>query len=262
MVKHIGTWSVFLLASGGLFAQAPASAPASPGGSMDAARVLLQKWSDTERMTAAERNEWEQGKALLEGRISLVTQAVADMKKKTLEAEAKLAEARKRSEEVEKEKADAKKAGNALLAAAPELEDGVRSLIARVPPGVQVKIKALADRIPKPGAEVKNITAAERFQNVLGILNELNKANLEISSLPEIHDVGGGKKAEVKTVYVGLAQGYFVNASGDLAGVGVPGADGWAWTTNPQIAPSMIELLEVMKKAMSPKLVELPATLD
>lgn len=240
----------------------PAAAPADAADSMNHARALLQKWAETERLIASERHEWEQGKALLEGRITLVEQSVQEMKKKITEAETKLADAKKRAAEVELEKAQAKEASDALLAAAEELEKGVRALVLRVPTNVKEKIKVLADRIPKEGAEVKNITAAERYQNVLGVLNELNKANLEIASLPEIHEVGNGKKAEVKTVYIGLGQAYFVNAAGDIGGVGVPNADAWVWKTDPTIAKSMIEVLEVMKKTVSPKLVELPATID
>ncbi len=229
---------------------------------MDGTRALVQKWAETERMIAAERNEWEQGKALLQGRITLVQQSIEDMKKKKAEAETKLTEAKKRAAEVATEKQEAKEASEALLALAPALEKGVRDLIVRVPNTVREKVKVLADRIPKEGSEVKNITAAERFQNVLGILNELNKANLEIASLPEIHEIGGGRKAEVKTIYVGLGQGYFVNSAGDLAGVGTPAAGEWVWNTDPTIAKPMLEVLEVMKKAMSPKLVELPVTFD
>jgi len=229
---------------------------------MNNARSLLQKWAETERLIASERHEWEQGKALLEGRIALVEQSIGEMKKKIEEAETKLADARKRTAEAEAEKAQAKEASDALLAAAGELEAGVRSLIIRVPNSVKEKVKLLAERIPKEGAEVKNITAAERYQNVLGILNELNKANLEIASLPEIHEVGEGKKAEVKTIYVGLGQAYFVNAAGDIGGVGVPGTDDWVWNTDPTIAKRMIEVVEVMKKTVSPKLVELPASID
>ncbi|MCX6854830.1 MAG: DUF3450 family protein, partial [Verrucomicrobia bacterium] len=100
---------------------------------------------------------------------------------------------------------------------------------------------------------------AERYQNVLGILNELGKANNELTAIPEIHDIGDGKKAEVKVVYVGLGQGYFVNSSGTIGGLGLPSDQGWVWKTDATIAPKMREVVEVMKKAIAPKLVELPA---
>ncbi|HYF34471.1 MAG TPA: DUF3450 family protein [Prosthecobacter sp.] len=264
MAKSFGILSALTsLILGTLPLQAQQTAEVNVAGeSMNHTRFLLQKWAETEKMIAAERNEWEQGKTLLEGRISLVQQSIEDMKKKIAEAEEKLADARKRAAEVEAEKKQAKEASDELLAQAPELEMGIRGILARVPRHTLEKVKVLADRIPKEGVDVKNISAAERFQNVLGILNELNKANQEIASLPEIHDVGGGKKAEAKTIYVGLGQGYFVNAAGDLAGIGTPGTSGWVWQADRAIAKEMLEVLEVMKKAVSPKLVELPATID
>ena len=265
MVKHFTLLCLFVgMGMSVLTAQQPAAgAPgASAAAAMDATRVLLQKWAETEKMIAAERGEWEQGKALLEGRITLVKQSVEEIKKKIAETEAKLAEARKRADEVAKEKKEAKEASTALLAVAPELEDGVRGLIERVPNGVKEKVRVLADRMPKPGADTKNISAAERFQNVLGILNEMNKANLEIASLPEIHEVAAGKRAEVKTIYIGLGQGYFVNSAGDLAGVGRPAQGEWLWTTKPELAKSMVEVVDVMKKTTAPHFVQLPATIE
>lgn len=229
---------------------------------MDETRALLQQWSATERLITSERAEWETGKAMLQGRIQLLKVSIEEIEKKIAEAKTKLEDAKKRTTEAEAEKVKIREATDALLAAVPELEKGVKDLFKRAPGVVQEKARVLHDRIPKEGADVKNITAAERFQNVLGILNELNKANNEINSIPEIHDLGNGKKAEVKVVYVGLGQGYFVNSNGDIGGLGLPSADGWKWSPNPDIAPKMRELVEVMKKAVAPKLVELPAEIQ
>lgn len=229
---------------------------------MDETRGLLQQWAATQRQISNEKTEWETGKAMLEGRIQLLKLSVEETQKKIAEAKAKLEEVKKRTAEAETEKAQIKQATEALLAEAPTLEKSIREIYQSVPGVVQEKIKVLYDRIPKEGADIKNITAAERYQNVLGILNELNKANNEFTSLPEIHDLGGGKKAEVKVVYLGLGQGYFVNSNGDIGGLGLPDKTGWKWTTDPQIAPKMRELVEVMKKSVAPKLVELPAKIQ
>ena len=237
----------------------PASAATT---AMDETRGLLQQWAATQRMISSERTEWETGKAMLEGRIQLLKISIEETEKKITEAKVKLDDVKKRTAEAEAEKAQIREASDALIATAPELEKGVAALFARVPGIVQEKVRVLHDRIPKAGAEVKNITAAERFQNVLGILNELNKANNELNSIPEIHDLGNGKKAEVKVVYVGLGQGYFVNSNGDIGGLGLPSDQGWKWTIDPAIAPKMRELVEVMKKAVPPKLVELPAQIQ
>ena len=226
---------------------------------MDSTRGLLQQWSATQRLIASERADWENGKAMLEGRIQLLKISVEETEKKIAEAKTKLEDVKKRTAEAEAEKVLTRQATEALIAVAPELEAGVKGLFGRVPSVIQEKVKVLHDRIPKEGADLKNITAAERYQNVLGILNELGKANNELTSIPEIHDIGEGKKAEVKVVYVGLGQGYFVNSSGTIGGLGLPSDQGWVWKTDATIAPKMREVVEVMKKAIAPKLVELPA---
>jgi seryl-tRNA synthetase len=244
---------------GSAFAQQAASPAVDATAAMDETRALLQQWATTQRLIASERGDWENGKAMLQGRIQLLKISVEETEKKIAEAKAKLEDVKKRTAEAEAEKAQTKEASDALLAKAPELETGVKSLFARVPGVIQEKVKVLHDRIPKEGADLKNITAAERFQNVLGILNELGKANNELTTLPEIHDIGEGKKAEVKVVYVGLGQGYFVNSAGSIGGLGLPSDKGWTWTTDAAIAPKMREVVEVMKKTVAPKLVELPA---
>lgn len=244
---------------GSAFAQQAASQAVDATAAMDETRALLQQWATTQRLIASERGDWENGKAMLQGRIQLLKISVEETEKKIAEAKAKLEDVKKRTAEAEAEKIQTKEASDALLAKAPELETGVKSLFARVPGVIQEKVKVLHDRIPKEGADLKNITAAERFQNVLGILNELGKANNELTTLPEIHDIGEGKKAEVKVVYVGLGQGYFVNSAGSIGGLGLPSDKGWTWTTDAAIAPKMREVVEVMKKTVAPKLVELPA---
>jgi hypothetical protein len=242
-----------------LGAQEAATQSPDAGADMDSTRGLLQQWSSTQRLIASERADWENGKSMLQGRIQLLKISVEETEKKIAEAKTKLEDVKKRTAETEAEKLKTREATEALVAVAPELEEGVKGLFGRVPGVIQEKVKVLHDRIPKAGADVKNITAAERFQNVLGILNELGKANNELTSIPEIHDIGDGKKAEVKVVYVGLGQGYFVNSSGTIGGLGLPSDEGWTWKTDAAIAPKMREVVEVMKKAIAPKLVELPA---
>jgi hypothetical protein len=247
-----------LIAIGTADAQQTAAVPAASV-SMDETRGLLQQWATTQRLIASERADWENGKAMLQGRIQLLKISVEETEKKIAEAKTKLDDVKKRTAEAEAEKVVTREATEALIAVAPELEKGVKGLFGRVPGVIQEKVKVLHDRIPKEGADLKNITAAERYQNVLGILNELGKANNELTSIPEIHDIGDGKKAEVKVVYVGLGQGYFVNSSGTIGGLGLPSDQGWTWKTDAAIAPKMREVVEVMKKAVAPKLVELPA---
>jgi hypothetical protein len=96
---------------------------------------------------------------------------------------------------------------------------------------------------------------------VLGILNEVNKANSEIAVNYEVHELADGKPSEVQAIYVGLAQAYYVNARGD-AGIGNPSADGWKWEPTKAIAGEVLMALEILQGKQSPAFVPLPVKLQ
>ncbi|NBQ65268.1 MAG: DUF3450 family protein, partial [Verrucomicrobia bacterium] len=54
--------------------------------------------------------------------------------------------------------------------------------------------------------------------------------NSTITSVKELRTFADGTRAEVTTVYLGLAQAYYTNSEGTLAGVGHPGPEGWVWS--------------------------------
>ena len=96
---------------------------------------------------------------------------------------------------------------------------------------------------------------------MLGILNELNKANNEITVSYEVHDLADGKPSEVQAIYVGLAQAYYVSASGE-AGIGRPARDGWKWEPSKAVAGDVLMALEILQGKHTPAFVPLPVKLQ
>jgi hypothetical protein len=125
---------------------------------------------------------------------------------------------------------------------------------------VLTKLQPLLARIPAPGT-VARVSTAERFQNVLGILNEMNRANSEISVAYEIRKLADGTSSEVQVIYVGLAQAYYISPTGE-AGVGVPGPEGWQWSPLPKAASDILFALEIIQGKHSPAFVPLPVTIQ
>jgi hypothetical protein len=139
------------------------------------------------------------------------------------------------------------------------MEAEVRKLFKSMPEPIQTKLLPLSQRIPEDASNTR-VSAAERFQNVLGILNELNKANNEITVAYEVHTLAGGKPSEVQAIYVGLAQAYYVSASGE-AGIGRPTADGWKWEPSKAVAGDVSTALEILQGKHTPVFVALPVKL-
>ena len=232
------------------------TAPEGP----ESARALLAKWMETERIIAQERAQWQHSRDMLRSRIELTKgelQAQEEKLKQLREADAELGAKRG---SLSAEDQAARQALDALSGAIDGLEAEIRGLSARFPEPLLVKIRPLLDRMPADPAHTK-VSLAERFQNVVGILNEANKFDNDISMNAEVRTLSDGKPAEVRVVYVGLGQAYFVSAKGE-AGVGRPGPDSWLWEADPSIAPAVAQVVEILLAKSKPKLVPLPVSLQ
>jgi FtsZ-binding cell division protein ZapB len=247
-------------------AGAPAAAPASTGAAsgsegsdrpgLEETRLTLAKWIETQQIIAKERNDWQQGKEILEGRIELVGKEVSVLKEKIAESVKAVAESDQKKERLVAENEQLKATAAQLSTAVSVMEGQVRGLAKRMPQPVAERLAPLLQRIPTE-ASTTRVTVAERFQNVLGILNEMNRANSEISLSYEVRTLADGSSSEVQVIYVGLAQAYYLSPRGE-AGIGTPGEDGWNWKPAPEIAGQLLVALEVIQGKHPPAFVPLP----
>ena len=224
--------------------------------SLEETRLTLAKWIETQQIIAKERNDWQQGKEILQGRIDLVGKEVGVLKERIRQSEEAVALSDRKRDELLAQDAELKTLGEQLATAATVMEEQVRSLLKQLPDPVKGRIAPLVERIPADPAATR-VTPAERFQNVLGILNEVNKANSEISVAYEIRTLADGSSSEVQVIYLGLAQAYFLSPKGE-AGIGRPTEDGWTWEPAPGAANQILLALEVIEGKHVPTFVPLP----
>lgn len=228
----------------------------SPKVSLEKTRLTLNKWIETQQIISKERNDWQQGKEVLQGRAELVAKEVDVLKGKISTTEVAVVESNKKRDELVAENELLTTATAQLVNAVTVMEKEVRQLATRMPDPVREKLAPLLARIPE-GTQSTRVSAAERFQNVLGILNELNKVNSELTVTYEIRKLADGSSSEVQVLYVGLAQAYYISPRGD-AGIGRPSENGWVWESIPATSPSIILALEILQGKHSPSFVPLP----
>jgi len=232
---------------------------AKPAPTLDETRLTLSKWIETQQIISKERNDWQQGKEILQGRIELVGKEVGILKDRIKQSEAAVEESNKKRDELVAEN-DALKASGAQLGEAVTLMEGqLRKLMKQMPEPVATKLAPLMQRMPTDPSNTR-VTVAERFQNVLAVLSELNKANSELAISYEIRKFADGSSGEVQVIYIGLAQAYYISPRGD-AGIGRPGEDGWTWTPAPEAASAILSTLEIIQGKESPAFVPLPITI-
>ncbi len=240
-------------------AATPAAPPAPPA-TLDETRLTLNKWIETQQIISKERNDWQQGKEILQGRIELVGKEVGVLKDRITQSELAVVESNKKRDELVAESDQLKAVTAQLSDAVTTMEGQVRQLAKLMPEPVNAKLLPLMQRMPADPTNTR-VSTAERFQNVLGILNELNKANSEISVSYEIRTLADGSSSEVQVFYVGLAQAYYISPRG-LAGIGRPTEDGWKWESASAATSSQItQALEIIQGKQTPSFVPLPITI-
>jgi len=237
---------------------APAAASPQSAGTVDDVRVAMSKWIETQQVLSKERKDWQQSKEILVSRIDLLKKEVGALETKITQAEAAAAGVEQKKSELVAESERLQAATSRLTEAVVRMEANLRKLLPALPEALQTKIKPLSGRIPAADAVVKT-SVAERFQNVLVILGEINKANGEITVEHEVRTLPDGRRAEVQALYVGLGQAYYVG--GNNAGIGVPQADGWQWTPA-AISSQVVRAVEVLQGKETPAFVPLPVKIQ
>ena len=223
-------------------------------------RLSMEKWLETEQILSRERKDWQQEREILLGRLELMRREVGLLEESLAEARAKKLESERKKGELTVRNQELTGIGERLAAVVTGTESEVERLLVAMPDPIRLRLEPLSSRIVDDPVQ-KRISVAERYQNVLGILNELNKANNEINVVYEVHTLEDGRPSEVQAIYVGLAQAYFVSAGGS-AGIGRPSATGWQWQSSRTAAGDILTALEILQGKHSPAFVPLPVQIQ
>lgn len=226
-------------------------------GDVDGVRAALEKWVESRKVISQEQRDWTLGKEMLNERIELVQQEINSLKEKIADAEKSISEADKKREDLVEENEALKKASVALGETVLTLEQNTVKLLGQLPDPIRERVKPLSQRIPEDVKETK-LSLAERFQNIIGVLNEVNKFSREITLTSEVRSLPDGSSAEVTAMYVGVGQAYYASADGKFAGTGTSSADGWVWTQDNRIAADISQAIAILKNEQVASFVQLP----
>lgn len=224
-------------------------------------RDVLAKWVETKQLVSRTQSDWQTDKETLEQSIKLFERELKNV-------EEQMSKLSTNNTQVELERTQAEslqKASNESLERAKQFavnfEGKITRLVPQLPAPLQDILKPLLNRLPTDPASTK-MTAAERAQVIVGVLNELDKFNNAVALFSEKRKNDKGEEMAVETVYVGLGAAYFVNDADDFAGVGLPGAKGWEWNTKSEIAAAVREIIRIYRNERPARFVALPAVIQ
>jgi hypothetical protein len=229
--------------------------PAGPD--LESTRATLAKWVETQQIISREREEWQEGKELLQQRISLLQGEIATLEEKVAQGDESLGEAGARRRDLVGENESLRRVSTSLTEVIVLLETKTGRLLALLPDPLRQKVSPLAERLPQDPARTE-LSLSQRYQNVIGILNEVNKFNRDITVTSELRTLSDGTVAEVQALYLGLGQAYYVTVDGSAAGVGLPGPEGWEWRPANEYAESVSRAIAILRNEEVPAYVPVP----
>lgn len=231
------------------------------GLSIEETQAAIEEWVETRRLISEEKRDWKLGEEMLNERVEVVSEEIESLRAKIEETKGSIAEADEKRIELVEENERLKEASASLQEMVTGLEARTGALLARVPESLQERVKPLSQRFPKDPADTK-LSLGERFQNVVGVLNAINKFHGEVSVTSEVRKLSDGSTAEVTALYLGIGHAYYVTASGDAAGIGTAGEEGWTWTPADEHAAAIAQAVAVLKNEQEAVFVGLPIQVD
>lgn len=221
------------------------------------ARTALEEWVETRRIISQEKRDWALGRELLQDRIDVVKREIESLRTRISDAEKSLGEAETKKAELVASKEQLVQSSSALSGIVAALETRARELLPRLPGPLREQVLPISQLIPEKPEESK-ASLGHRFLSVVGLLNEVDRFNREITVTSEVRPLGDGNTAEVTAMYVGLGQGYYVTARGDAAGVGTATEEGWVWIPANESAAAIKRAIAIHKNEDVADFVRLP----
>ncbi len=228
---------------------------------VDKTRTALSEWLEIRRLISKEKRDWALGRDTLTQRIELVKGQIEDLKTKTAKKRKDIGDSDQKKVTLE---ADFKKITDteaAFLQKLVPLENRVKELLGRLPEPILETVRPLSQQLPAKPEESKS-PIGDRLRNVVGILNEVNRFNSEITVSTEVRTLKDGRNAEVNVLYIGIARAFYVTAKGDAAGIGSAGKDGWQWTPADDHAEKIALAIAIQKNEKAAEYVKLPIRIE
>jgi len=234
---------------------------AQPDDPLGSTRTALEKWVETRRIMSEERREWALGREILGDRIEAIRGEIAKLGTDEAKAREDITKLDLDRDELVAQNERLKEASAKLGEIIAALEARTLTLLVRLPEPLRDRVRLLSQEIPTEG-ETSKLSLSQRYQNVIGVLNEVNRFHKEITVTTERRGLGDGTTAEVTTIYVGIAQGFYVGRQGTVAGIGTGTAEGWTWRTANDIAPEVARLVAIVRNEDVAAFVPMPVRVE
>ena len=227
------------------------------------ARSTLQNWVETRQIIAQEKTTWLAEEKTLTESIDFLKTEIEALKEEIGVAVEDIGTQDNTQKELRSEISANEEAMKVIEAAIPVFEQNLLDLATIFPATFIEKVSTQLRRIPDPSSEREiTIPVEERVQNVISILKNIEYFNKVVTLTSELRE-SNGETSEVKTIYIGFGQAYFVDENKTTAGYGYPIiGKGWEWVEMPEIAEAVHQAVLVADNRLPAVFVNVPVAIQ
>ncbi len=220
-------------------------------------RSTLKDWVELKKLVSEESGQWRVEKVTLEESIDLLTKEIEKLDEQITNMQEEADAAQLERQSLNNEEDSLKASAAVVKEVVSELESEVIQLVNYFPDSLKKQLKVLTERIPKNARAANTLGLSVRIQNVIGILILVEKFNKQISVEETMQRIGDADVA-VKTIYIGLAVGYYVDGTHSVAGVLRPTKDGWVKEAHDDLAEQIAIAIGVYEREETAQFINLP----
>ena len=227
------------------------------------ARSTLQQWVETRQIIADEKTRWLAEEKTLNENIDFLKNEIEALAKNIADAELDISTQDETQSELRGEISQNEDAVAVIEAAVPGFEKKILELSTIFPAVFTDKVSTLLRRIPDPNSDRElDVTAQDRIQNVISLLQHIEYHNKVVTLTSELRETNN-EISEVKTIYIGFGQAYFVDDNLTTAGYGYPiVGKGWEWVEMPEIADAVNKAVLVVDNRLPAVFVNVPVAIQ
>lgn len=207
-------------------------------------RAVLTSWIEAEQLLSREALDWEQERVLMQDLQAVLDQEMATLEETISASEGALGEADRQREALLEQQNELASVQQCILAFLKPTESELMALRERLPEPLREQLAPLFNRLPADEEET-SLGIAERMQSVLAIMDSIRAFDKKLTVSAMLSEDATGQLHEVKTLYLGLAQAFYVGS--EDAGIGRPGASGWEWKSQPDIENEIRRAIAMVK---------------
>lgn len=211
-------------------------------------RSVLQEWVRVRALISEERERWAAEREELKETIQLLELERSALNEQIEERKAAASEATSEREDLLASRQSLEKTAGEIALVLSRHETAMQEWTASLPEVLRSDIGPLLRRLPTSEESANALGLGRRLQTIIGILSQADRFNGNLTFRRELRDdPASGASRETDTLYFGLATAVYSDPAGSMAGFGVPGESGWEWTSTPEDAPAIRDLMSVYR---------------